>query len=439
LVTAGNGIDVTSGDVDITDNLNVTGNLNADGTVNLSSTGLLTTVEGMLLVNEQADFDGNLDANAGLDVTGGSLTVDNQAITQTTGGQVTFAGNVDAQSGLDVTGALTVSTDATITGNTRVDGNFQFDAAGQTVDNIRTDVRATGLTDNVSLVTESGILSAISGGVTADNGLNEDPDGNIQLGGPLTENTTITNDGFDLVLDGATGDVTFDSDGLVTAGNGIDVTSGDVDITDNLNVTGNLNADGTVNLSSTGLLTTVESRLLVNEQADFDGNLDANAGLDVTGLLQADDNVTLGSDNTDALVVNATADFNDYVNIDGNLDANNGIDLTSGDLTVADNAIITGNTRVDGNFQFDAAGQAVDNIRTDVRATGLTDDLSLVTESGIRSAISGGVTADNGLNEDPDGNIQLGGPLTENTTITSDGFDLVLDGATGDVTFDSDG
>jgi len=61
----------------------------------------------------------NFDAEAGLDVSGGALTVTNQAITQSTGGQVTFAGNVDAGAGLDVAGgALTLSGGAaTLTAN----------------------------------------------------------------------------------------------------------------------------------------------------------------------------------------------------------------------------------------------------------------------------------------------------------------------------------
>eukprot|EP00944_MAST-04C_sp_MAST-4C-sp1_P000611 g611.t1 len=46
----------------------------------------------------------------------GGVTID-QAITQTTGGQVTFAGNVDANNGLNVSGAaLTVSTNTGSTG-----------------------------------------------------------------------------------------------------------------------------------------------------------------------------------------------------------------------------------------------------------------------------------------------------------------------------------
>ena len=329
---------------------------------------------------------------------------------------------------------MNIADNLNVTGNIRVDENFQFDAAGQAVNNIRTDVRSVGA-DNLSLVTEAAVRTAITDGVTADNGLTENPEGNIQLGGTLIQNTTITNDGFDLVIDGNTGDVTFDSEGLVTAGNGIDVTAGDVDITENLNVTGNLNADGIINLASTGVLTTVEGTLQVDETANFDGNVDANAGLDVTGLLQANDNVILGFDNTDALTVNATADFNDVVNIDGNLDANNGIDITSGDLTVADNATITGNTRVDGNFQFDLAGQTVDNIVTTIGTPGL--DTNLPTEKAVRDAITTSSASKDELAELNDVDI----------TNYSAGSILIADGAdsydqktmSGDATIAADG
>ena len=73
----------------------------------------------------QVTFAGNVDANSGLDVAGNPLTIDNQAITQTTGGQVTFAGNVDANSGLDVTGNLTITT-----GNVEIDGDLIINDGG---------------------------------------------------------------------------------------------------------------------------------------------------------------------------------------------------------------------------------------------------------------------------------------------------------------------
>ncbi|MCD6565018.1 MAG: hypothetical protein J7K53_03655, partial [Bacteroidales bacterium] len=100
--------------VTLGDDITTTGDLNADGVVTLASTGVATTVEGTLDVDEAANFDGNVDVNAGLDVTGAALTIDNQAITQTTGGQVTFAGNVDAGAGVDVTGLLQADDNITL-------------------------------------------------------------------------------------------------------------------------------------------------------------------------------------------------------------------------------------------------------------------------------------------------------------------------------------
>ena len=114
----------------------------------------------------QADFEGNLDANLGLDVSGGALTVDNQAITQTTGGQVTFAGNVNADSGVDVTGAaltaaagLTVSAGAMDLDGTTFDllasSTFSIDGTGAS------NVSATSGALTISTIT-SGALNLTS-------------------------------------------------------------------------------------------------------------------------------------------------------------------------------------------------------------------------------------------------------------------------------------
>lgn len=79
--------------------------------VAIGRSGITTTVTGALTQQTgQVTLNGNVDATAGLDVSGAALTIDNQAITQTTGGQVTFAGNVDANGGLDVTGNLSQGT-----------------------------------------------------------------------------------------------------------------------------------------------------------------------------------------------------------------------------------------------------------------------------------------------------------------------------------------
>ncbi|HBQ84503.1 MAG TPA: hypothetical protein DD745_16760, partial [Bacteroidales bacterium] len=88
------------------DYVTTSGNIYTTGTGTITSAGLLT-------------------AQSGATVSGGALTVNNQAITQLTGGQVTFAGNLDATNGVDITGApLTVATPA--------DLNSTLDVAGQT-------------------------------------------------------------------------------------------------------------------------------------------------------------------------------------------------------------------------------------------------------------------------------------------------------------------
>jgi len=86
-----------------------------------------------------------------------------------------------------------------LTGGT-LSGLLTLASAGVTLDsvNIKTiDTSAEGLSDSsTSLATSAAISKAISqaiaAGVTADNGLTENPAGNIQLGGPLTKPTTIT-------------------------------------------------------------------------------------------------------------------------------------------------------------------------------------------------------------------------------------------------------
>ena len=73
-------------------------------TVNVSSnsdTTFATAESGVF------NFSDNLNANAGLDVSGGALTITNQAITQTTGGNVTLAGAVEITNNTATTSTTT--------------------------------------------------------------------------------------------------------------------------------------------------------------------------------------------------------------------------------------------------------------------------------------------------------------------------------------------
>ena len=100
--------------VDVAKNLNATAGLDVSGAAFTVDSQAITQ-----LTSGQVTFAGNVDAASGLDISGAALTIDSQAITQLTSGQVTFAGNVDATSGLDVSGAsLTVASGQVLTTNT---------------------------------------------------------------------------------------------------------------------------------------------------------------------------------------------------------------------------------------------------------------------------------------------------------------------------------
>jgi len=114
-----------------------TASLNVDGTNTVQATSAGATVNGTLTQTTagQVTFAGNVDANNGLDVTGGlglnvgagNFLVSNAgAVTQVGGAQVSFSGNIDAAAGIDVTGgALTVTSGgAVISGGAVVNGGI---------------------------------------------------------------------------------------------------------------------------------------------------------------------------------------------------------------------------------------------------------------------------------------------------------------------------
>jgi len=463
-VNANNGVDVSGAALTV-DNQNITqtgtnqvtfgGNVDANNGIDVTGAAITTDQSITQTGANQVTFGGNVDANNGLDVTGAAITT-NQSITQTGTNQVSFGGNVDANNGIDITsGNLTVAGNSTVTGNSRVDGNFQFDASGQAVDNISTETdldNGSGALNTVlptQLAVKSYVDSQVSN-IGADNGITEDVPGHFQLGGDLIKPTDIgVEAGTTLTVSDASeaAALSVNESGAITIGNGT-VTTGTGQVT----IGGNVNANNGVDVSGAAL--TVDNQSITQtgaNQVTFGGNVDANNGLDVTGApltvaTPADLNSTLDvSGQTDlagtgvSTNVRGTLTVAEQSNFNGNVNANNGLNVTAGNLAVANDATITGNTRVDGNFQFDVAGQAVNNIRTDVRASASADNFTLVTEAGIRTAINTGVTADNGLHEDPDGNIRLGGNLEENTTINNNGFDLVVDGANSDFSVNDEG
>jgi hypothetical protein len=149
-----------------------------DADAGLDVAGAALTIDNQAITQTtggQVTFAGNVDADAGLDVAGGALTIDNQAITQTTGGQVDFAGNVDASGGVDIDadnasltiGAgpdLTILHNATNTVATSATGDFIIDntnTTGSTILRLGTDTTATDvLIENNSEAALFGFLGA---------------------------------------------------------------------------------------------------------------------------------------------------------------------------------------------------------------------------------------------------------------------------------------
>ena len=211
-VDAMNGLDVTGADLTvggaefIVNNIGNTvigGTLTVDNATTLSGLDVTgnTGIAGTLAVVGVTTLIRNVDAQAGLDVTGADLTVgdtnftvDNAGNTDIAGtlvvdDSVTFRGNVDAMDGLDVTGAdLTVG-----------DTNFTVDNAGNT------GIAGTLVVDDSVLVVDDSVT--FRGNVDAQAGLdvtgNTDIDGATTLGsGDATDEVTVNTDdtGTDLVI-----------------------------------------------------------------------------------------------------------------------------------------------------------------------------------------------------------------------------------------------
>ena len=193
-------------------NITITGNPTTqnDPVVNLNDN---ITLAGTLDVTGQSTFAGNVDASAGLDVTGAALTIANQAITQTTGGQVTFAGNVDAGAGLDVTGAITGSTTVTaigaITGGSLVADNITIDTNTISATNIGGNLILTGeaggggdvvVNSDLTMDTDKSIALQGTGTFTVVSGAVDLGNGTVAIGGDVT-----VADGTNIVLNSTNG------------------------------------------------------------------------------------------------------------------------------------------------------------------------------------------------------------------------------------------
>ncbi|HLN20025.1 MAG TPA: hypothetical protein VK213_02985, partial [Bacteroidales bacterium] len=274
----------------------------------------------------------------------------NRVVVTPSAGQIQFSTPQDIHTlATPVFAGLTINGNATITGNTqvggstRLDGTMQFGAAGQQVNNIQTAVRTTGTAEDTKLVTEKAVRDALINSVSADNGLHESSEGNIQLGGdlinPLTDIGVETGTVLTISNAAEAAALSVNDQGNITIGNGT-ITTGNGAITTGtgqVTVGGNINANSGIDITGGSL--TIDNQAILQTtggQVTFAGNVDAGSGVDVTGDVNVSNNTDIngtldvaGSTSVAApgvaTTVRGTLDVNETTNLDGAVTAGNGI------------------------------------------------------------------------------------------------------------------
>lgn len=394
---------------------------------------------------------------------------------------------------LDVTSAGNVSIgkdasedEAAVEGSIEVNGNASISAEDgsvtQTADsNITANAVNASATENILLNSkENKVNSFVVNGLGADNNLN----GSIELAGSkddgftanlngITVNNggvTVTNyaEGGSLNISGGSvtttsesaGDVTFTSEGNITADTTVDsaadiVMDADGAITndgaltaqDNVNVkttAGAINLGGSVTAKENDVnITTGSGTITTTGNVTSGTNVKVDAG--TTGNIELGGIVKAQAGNVDVIAnegyIHTTGDVtannnvnvdtaNGYINLEGKVNAATGsvdVNTESGDVTTGGE--VTGYTDVDINS---GAG----NVKVNGNVTATNNDVNVTTGSGDITTI-GAVTAGNNVNVDTeDGIVELGGDVTgqHDVTVNSNKGDVTVNGKVQSVT-----
>ena len=233
-----NGLDVLSGDVDISSNLNVTGNLDVDGATTLDG----TTIDGLLDINAG----GQANTFKVEDLTSGRVVIVG------TGGELEDSGNL-LFNGTDLSAASLIVSDLT--------------------DNRVLIAGSSGAVEDSANLTFNGSLLSVTGGAAVDN---------VQIG--VTGDNEIDTSSGDLTIDSAGGTTTID-DILTVTGEG--TFNGNVSIGGTLTVTGDVGIAGTLTyedvsrVDAVGLSTFREGIFLPDNQKAQFGNAAGSADLNI--------------------------------------------------------------------------------------------------------------------------------------------------------------
>ncbi|SFE77662.1 tail fiber domain-containing protein, partial [Thermoflexibacter ruber] len=284
LGTASNGIlvknaGVVSG-VTATNNVIFKGNGTTLVASNITDNGTVVTVNSQLSQSGsgQVTFSGNVDANAGLDVTGANLTVGSFNVNPTNG-NINTNGTINTTG----TGASSVGGNFSVGGNLTVLGasvsltatdvsSFQINSSTPAITQILNTVRPSGTATDDVLATEKAVRDAIDANMlTADNGITITGT-NAQLGGDLVQATTIELNGNDLTVNGNGNAFNISGGaGLNVNDFGATTLSGTLDVLGNTTLAGTLTITGLT--SVTDLQTDAGGTLINASDARYKKNI----------------------------------------------------------------------------------------------------------------------------------------------------------------------
>ncbi|MDD5043612.1 MAG: hypothetical protein PHD51_02995 [Patescibacteria group bacterium] len=311
---------------------------------------------------------GNIDATAGLDVSGGAfsftgtagswtIAAANSALTQTGTGTVIFTGNVDAGLGLDVTGAITGTTSLDVDGSVNLaDTTAGSDVTiGNATGNIAltSDNFDTTLTDAIDDVFQ--IKNATGGTVYFD----------IDLG--AADAVTLGNAAATLTLAGST--ITADN---LTVTNDIALTSGGSIAT---------TANGNLTLLPNGSGITI-----VGDAGATSHTLNTNDDLFIAGRLEVD-----GAAYFDSTITIAPLSANAQKGITLTVSADTDGDIVYGTYSTVNTG--TGTLAADGRFAYGVYNSVEASTDTDVGenyqavAVGVRNDLTVTGEMGVSTGV----------------------------------------------------
>ena len=266
------GLDVTGGNVDITNNLDVDGNTTLD----------VTTIDGLLDINAG----GQANTFKVEDLTSGRI------VTVGTGGELQDSGNL-LFNGTDLSTASLIVSDLT-DGRVLIAGGSGAveDTANLKFDTTKSEFEVVGHSV-FDTVVASGIVTATSfvGSGTALTGIDAST---LKFGGAVKAQATAS--GVTITGDlGVSGVLTYedvtnvDSIGIITARSGVNVTGGNVTIANNIDVDGRLDVDGVAGIGSL----TVAGVSTFSNNIDVNGNADISGNLVVGGTINSGDNITI--------------------------------------------------------------------------------------------------------------------------------------------------